>query len=39
MKKMLAKTYKIVNNRTLVIIAVDSCGSVLRAAEQSSHKI
>lgn len=37
--EMLAKRFKIVNNRTLVIIAVDSCGSALRAAEQSSHKI
>lgn len=35
----LAKVFKIANNATLVVRAVDGCGSVVRAAEQSSHKI
>lgn len=33
------KIFKIADNATLVVRAVDGCGSVVRAAEQSSHKI
>lgn len=33
------KIFKIANNAMLVVRAVDGCGSVVRAAEQSSHKI
>lgn len=36
---MLAKIFKTTNNATLVVRAVDGCGSVVSAAEQSSHKI
>lgn len=35
----LAKTFKIAKNAMLVVRAIDDCGSVVRAAEQSSHKI
>lgn len=35
----LAKIFKIAKNATLVVRAVDGCGSVGRAAEQSSDKI
>lgn len=35
----LTKIFKIAKNATLVVRAVDGCGSVVRAEEQSSHKI
>lgn len=37
--EMLARIFKIAKNATLVVRAVDGCGSVVRAAEQNSHKI
>lgn len=37
--EMLARIFKIAKNATLLVRAVDGCGSVVRAAEQNSHKI
>lgn len=37
--EMLARIFKIAKNATLVVRAIDGCGSVVRAAEQNSHKI